>query len=212
MLRSRSAARLALLFLVPAAPLAAGEAPRSASWRVEPPAIAPPQVAPAFVERPRAMELPADVRAWFRNPDGSCVQCSIGMCGVWSNVPAAGTLLWDTPYGRAERGGAWPSRTADYARRRGIALYNVTGATTLDWLAWAGRTGRYAAFAAGTAHFQTLYGYDPAARRWSVCNNNSTARIDRYDDAAFRRLHRAGGAWCVILDAPPSPAVPEYRR
>ena len=42
---------------------------------------------------PLRMELPPDVRDWFRNPDGSCVQCSIGMCGVWCNVPAAATLL-----------------------------------------------------------------------------------------------------------------------
>jgi hypothetical protein len=38
------------------------------------------------------MELPVEVRKWFRNPDGSCVQCSIGMCGTWNNVPAATTL------------------------------------------------------------------------------------------------------------------------
>ena len=87
------------------------------------------------------METPAAVRAWYRNPDGSCVQCSIGMCGVWNNVPAASTLLWDTAYGPRVRGGSWPSRVSDYARARGIPLYNVTGETTLAWLEWAGRTG-----------------------------------------------------------------------
>ena len=77
------------------------------------------------------MELPVEVRRWYRNPDGSCVQCSIGMCGAWNNVPAATTLLWDTEYGPAVRGGSWPSRVADYCRRRGIRAYNVTGDTYL---------------------------------------------------------------------------------
>ena len=49
-----------------------------------------------------AADLPREIRTWFRNPDGSCVQCSIGMCGVDQNVPAAATLLWDTPYGSRE--------------------------------------------------------------------------------------------------------------
>ncbi|MDX1961826.1 MAG: hypothetical protein SFX18_01655 [Pirellulales bacterium] len=169
---------------------------------------------PASLAPPAAqmMQLPPAVRQWYRNPDGSCVQCSIGMCGVWSNIPAASTLLWNTPYGPAIRGGSWPSRVSDYARRRGIPLYNITGATTLDWLRWAGRTGRFAAMAAGPAHFQTLYGYDPATNSWQVCNNNSPQRIDHYSDAQFRRLHASGGPWVVILDAPASPAVPQYRR
>jgi hypothetical protein len=158
------------------------------------------------------METPAAVRAWYRNPDGSCVQCSLGMCGVWNNVPAASTLLWDTPYGPRVRGGSWPSRVSDYARTRHIALYNVTGETTLAWLEWAARTGRFAAFAAGPSHFQTLAGFDPATRRWLVCDNNSPSRFDEYSDEAFRRLHRAGGAWCVVLDTPASAALPRYPR
>ena len=158
------------------------------------------------------METPAAVRAWYRNPDGSCVQCSIGMCGVWNNTPAASTLLWDTSYGPRVRGGSWPSRVSDYARSRNIALYNVTGETTLAWLEWAGRTGRFAAFAAGPSHFQTLAGFDPATRRWLVCDNNSPTRFDEYSDEAFRRLHRAGGAWCVVLDTPASAMIPRYQR
>jgi hypothetical protein len=166
-----------------------------------------PSVVPA-----QKMETPPPVRAWYRNPDGSCVQCSLGMCGVWNNVPAASTLLWDTPYGPRVRGGSWPSRVSDYARTRGIPLYNVTGETTLAWLEWAGRTGRFAAFAAGPSHFQTLAGFDPATRRWLVCDNNSPTRLDEYSDAEFRRLHRAGGAWCVVLDTPASAALPRYER
>jgi hypothetical protein len=159
-----------------------------------------------------AMDLPKDLRAWFKNPDGSCVQCSIGMCGVDQNVPAAATLLWDTEYGPAERGGSYPSRVAEYSRRRGIRIYNVTGTHTWEWMKWAIATGRPCAIGAATAHFQTLAGYDPAAGRWYVCNNNSTSRIDEYDEAAFRRLHLASGQWCVILDYPPHPERPAYRQ
>ncbi len=132
---------------------------------------------------------------------------------VWYLVelPAASTLLWDTPYGPRERGGSWPSRVAAYSARRGIPIYNVTGETTLEWLRWSALTGRFAAFAASPAHFQTLYGYDPQQQQWLVCDNNSPTRIDRYSESAFRRLHAAGGPWCVVLNLPPSPAVPRYR-
>lgn len=163
-------------------------------------------------ELPQMMELPAEIRQWYRNPDGSCVQCSLGMCGVWNNVPAATTLLWDTQYGRAERGGSWPTRVANYSRERGIPIYNVTGRSTFDWMEWAAKTGRFAAIGAGMAHFQTLYGRDGDAGRWYVCNNNSPSRIDEYTPEQFRRLHLASGPWVVILDTPAPPAVPEYRQ
>jgi hypothetical protein len=165
-------------------------------------------------QQPRqSMELPPEIRAWYRNPDGSCVQCSIGMCGVWANVPAASTLLWRTDYGPAERGGSWPSRVADYCRERGIAAFNVTGSSTFQWMEWSARTGRFAAIGAGRNHFQTEYGrdgQDGRDGRWYVCDNNSTERIDEYSDEAFRRLHLASGPWVVILDTPSPPAVPEY--
>ena len=158
-----------------------------------------------------AVDLPVEIRQWFRNPDGSCVQCSIGMCGVDQNVPAAATLLWDTEYGSRERGGSGPSRVADYCNRRGIRAWNVVGDDTFEWMKWACATGRGAAIGAGTNHFQTLVGYDPTAGRWYVCNNNSPERIDSYDEAQFRRLHLSSGPWVVILDYPPHPARPEYR-
>lgn len=158
---------------------------------------------------PTSMDLPAEVRAWYKNPDGSCVQCSIGMCGVWQNIPQASTLLWDTPYGEKVRGGSYPSRVAAYCRERNIPAWNVTGDSTFDWMRWACKTGRFAAIGAGRAHFQTLYGYDPGSGKWYVCNNNSTHRIDEYSDAEFRRLHLASGPWVVVLkDA--APATPEY--
>ena len=163
-------------------------------------------------ERSLAVDLPPEIRQWFRNPDGSCVQCSIGMCGVDQNVPAAATLLWDTEYGSRERGGSGPSRVAQYCRERGIRAYNITGSSTWDWMKWAAMTGRGAAIGAGTAHFQTLMGYEPQSRTWYVCDNNSPTRITAYDDAAFRRLHLASGQWVVILDYPPHPARPQYIR
>lgn len=155
-----------------------------------------------------ALQLPKEVRANFRNPDGSCVQCSIGMCGVDQNDANAANLLWDTEYGPAVRGGSNPSRVRDYCERRGIRAWNITGDSTFDWMRWAARNGRGAAIGAGANHFQTLCGYD--GRTWYVCNNNSTGRIDQYNDQEFRRLHLASGPWIVILDRPPHAPLPRY--
>lgn len=154
---------------------------------------------------PQLMELEPDTRAWFRNPDGSCVQCSIGMAGVHCNCPEATTLLWDTPYGPKERGGSWPGRVANYCNSRHIEAYNVTGNTTIDWCRWAAKTGRFGAIGAGGSHFQTLYGFVPNdPKPWRVCNNNSTHKIDEYTEDGFRRLHYASGPWVVILKRPSS--------
>ena len=164
------------------------------------------------------MELPASVRAWYRNPDGSCVQCSNGMVGVWLNCPAASTLLWDSEYGKKVRGGSWPERVAAYCNARGIPGYNVTGEPTWEYMRYAARTNRFCAIGAGGNHFQTLYGLDERGTAdlnddiWYVCNNNSTHKIDRYTWKQFQDLHLASGRWCVILDLPASPAVPRYRR
>jgi hypothetical protein len=129
-----------------------------------------------------AVDLPAEIRVWYSNPDGSCVQCSIGMCGADQNVPAAATLLWSTEYGPAERGGSGPSRVAAYCEQRGIRAYNVTGQSTWDWMKWASLTGRGAAIGAGRNHFQTLIGYDVDTNTWFVCNNNSPRQIDAYSE------------------------------
>lgn len=159
-----------------------------------------------------AVDLPEEIRGWYRNPDGSCVQCSIGMCGVDQNCPQAATLLWDTQYGPKERGGSWPERVGRYAAKRGIRIWNITGRETWDWMKWACATGRGAAIGAGGNHFQTLFGHDPKSNTWWVCNNNSTRKIDEYSDDGFRRLHLASGQWVVVLDYPPHPARPEYRK
>lgn len=157
-----------------------------------------------------SMDLPREIREWFRNPDGSCVQCSGGMLGADQNVPAATTLLWDTEYGPRERGGSGVSRVANYAQKRGIPIYNITGSQTYEWMKWATRNGRGAAIGAGTRHFQTLYGHDPIKGLWYVCNNNSPQRIDVYDNAGFQRLHESSGRWIWILKAPPHPADAVY--
>ena len=158
------------------------------------------------------MDLPVGVRSWFDNPDGSCVQCSIGMSGVQSNHMQATTLLWNTPYGKAERGGSWPARVAEYCARRGIRAWNVTGSNTFEWMKWACKTGRFAAIGAGSSHFQTLYGWDPRTNTWYVCNNNSTSRVDDYTEQGFRNLHLASGRWVVVLKdpAPPAPHITEW--
>jgi hypothetical protein len=156
-------------------------------------------------------KMPPEVRAWFRNPDGSCVQCSIGMCGVWQNVPAATTLLWDTEeYGSKVRGGSYPSRVENYCDHRRIAAYNITGSNTWDWMKWAAKTGRMAAIGAGRNHFQTLVWYNPDEHIWYVCNNNTPTRIDKYSEAGFRQLHLASGQWVVILKTPAPPAIPDF--
>lgn len=150
----------------------------------------------------QSMQLEPDTRGWFRNPDGSCVQCSIGIAGVHCNDLNAATLLWDTPYGKAQRGGSWPSRVSAYCNQRGIKAWNITGwPTTKEWMIWSARTGRFCAIGAGSIHFQTLYSYDASAQKpWGVCNNNSTNRIDYYTDSQFQNLHLASGAWVVILE------------
>jgi hypothetical protein len=155
-----------------------------------------------------SMELPPEVTVWFRNPDGSCVQCSNGMVGVHNNLPAWTTLLWDTEYGSRQRGGSGPSRVANYARARGMRIYNVTGSKTFAWMDWAAKTGRFAAIGAGSNHFQTLYGRNFAAERWYVCNNNSTSKVDVYDANGFRSLHLRSGTWIVVPDEPACPPAP----
>lgn len=173
---------------------------------------------PAVVfARKDTMELPEQQRVWYRNPDGSCVQCSNGMVGCWCGIPEFACLLWDTPYGPKVRGGSDPRRVASYARRLNVPIWNVTGEGTFEWMRWAGKTGRYAAIAAAPVHFQTLYSYDDnntpnefSDDIWEVCNNNSPKKIDRYTDAQFRRLHLSSGRWCVVPDVPGQPPVPQY--
>lgn len=159
-----------------------------------------------------AVQLPREVRAWYRNPDGSCVQCSNGMIGIWVHCDPMAALLWSTEFGPAVRGGSNPDRVARYCNSRGIKVWNVTGESTFAWMAWSCRNGRGSAIGAGTKHFQTLVGHNPRSGQWAVCNNNSTNRIDVYSDAGFRRLHLASGRWCVVPDYSPGIVPPVYAR
>lgn len=165
-----------------------------------------------WTSRELSLHVPQEVLQKFRNPDGSCVQCSNGMIGTDQNVPAFAWLLWDSEYGRAVRGGSSPSRVAAYARDRNVKIWNITGRDTFEWMAWACASGRGAAIGAGRSHFQTLVGHNPETGDWYVVNNNGDQRIQKYSDDAFRRLHLASGPWCVILDYPPAPAPPELRE
>lgn len=160
----------------------------------------------------QSMQLGELARKWSYNPDGSCVQCSIAMCGVHCNDLRASTLLWDTAYGPAVRGGSWPARVASYCNQRHIKAWNVTGSTTIEWCEWAAKTRRFAAIGAGEAHFQTLWGKDFARNRWLVCNNQTPGKIDEYTDERFRQIHYASGPWVVILARPSSenPVLEEW--
>lgn len=181
----------------------------------EPSAQTPEITADTQILTLQSMQLSTNTRGWFRNPDGSCVQCSIGMAGVHCNDIKSATLLWDTEYGRAIRGGSWPGRVANYCDERGIKAWNVTGDTTIDWCRWAAKTGRFAAIGAFTQHFQTLYGFDPSRDDcWMVCNNNSTSRIDYYTEKEFRSIHYASGPWVVVLQKSSSenPVLVEWWR
>ena len=164
-------------------------------------------------------DFPPDVAAWFLNRDGSCVQCSISMCGVWQNVPAASTLLWDTEYGPRVRGGSYPSRVESYCDARKIPVYNVTGEATIDWIKWASKTGRMSAIGCYSNHFQTCLYYNPdpndlkpwkVKNNWGVSGGDNIRSYNAFTDAQFRKNHLASGRWVVILKAPPPPPLPRY--
>lgn len=163
--------------------------------------------------------FPTTESAWFVNRDGSCVQNSLGMCGLWQNTPSATYLLWDTEYGARVRGGSYPSRVEQYCDRRGIPAYNVTGETTIAWMKWASKTNRLCAIGCYPAHFQTLLHYnpDPSDKRpwkvknnWGVSGSDNVTRYNEFSEDEFRKHHYASGRWVVILKTPPPPARPKY--
>lgn len=148
-----------------------------------------------------AVDIPTDQRIRFRNPDGSCVQCSIGMVGVNMNLPAAEMLLWNSEYGPRVRGGSGPSRVRSYCNARNIPAYNVTG-NTMPWIEWALKTGRGCAIQWGGNHMVTAVGISTDGQRFAVCDNNSPHRVDWYSRSEFTHRH---SPWVVILRGP-SPA------
>lgn len=151
-----------------------------------------------------SMMLSSESVCWYYNTDGSCVQCSFGMCGVHCKDLNAACILFESPYGKAERGGGWPSRTAGYCDKRGIKAWNVTGwPTTREWAIWCTQTGRFAAIGYFGSHFQTLYAYDPKSDKpWGIMNNwaRSNAKIDWYTEDEFKRQHLNSGPWIVVLE------------
>jgi len=182
---------LLTLVLLLAAPIYASDAKPS------------PDGKPYFV-----VELPADQRQRFRNPDGSCVQCSISMCGVAQNIPSAENLLWDTPYGPKVRGGSDPDRVKQYCDARHIAAFNVAGSQAVQWIEWALRNGRPCAITWGYAHMITAVGFSgdqlDKSSYIAVCDNNSPQRIDWVPYARFvQQVNVYSGGWVVILRTPP---------
>ena len=155
---------------------------------------------------PLAVDLPEEHRVRFVNPDGSCVQCAIGMLGVHQNCPAAELLLWQSEYGRPVRGGSGPSRVRSYCNGRGIPAYNITG-ETMPWVEWSLRTGRGAAVMWGGNHMVTAVGISPDGSQVAVCDNNSPERIRWYSREQFERYHNG---WVVILRLPPPPGEPVF--
>ena len=171
------------------------------------------------------VDLPKELRDEYDNPDGSCVQCSIGMTGNDQNVLKAERLLEDYDWNgdgkisaneKKVRGGSGPSRVASYARQRGLRIYNITGRDTIDWMLWALRNGRGVAIGFETRHYQTLFGKSGDLTKkegtWYVCDNNSTHRVDAFDYETFKRKHHESGPWIVILDYPPHPKRPIYEE
>ena len=154
-----------------------------------------------------AVDIPVEQRTRFRNSDGSCVQCSIGMVGVHMNLPAAEMLLWTSEYGPRVRGGSGPSRVRAYCNDRNIPAYNITG-NTLPWIEWALKTGRGCAIQWGGNHMVTAVGISTDGRRFAVCDNNSPQRVDWYSREEFTRRHYP---WVVVLWGPaPANQPPAY--
>ena len=146
--------------------------------------------------------VPTGQRERFRNPDGSCVQCSIGMMGVDLNNASAEMLLWDSEHGPAVRGGSWPERTREYCAQRNIDAWHIEG-DTLPWIEWALRTGRSAAVTLTPAHMQWVCGMSADGQTFFVVDNNSPQRVDSWTRARFIEQHRIhGGGWAVILKGP----------
>jgi hypothetical protein len=142
-----------------------------------------------------------------RDGSGSCVQASISMCGAHHGVPAAESLLVDSPYGPAELGGSTPSRVAAYARRRNMPLYSVEGSETLSWIEWALRRGCYVGITYGMAHMITAIAVAEDGSWFEIVDNNYPAEVRRVGRDVFIREHRIhGGGWCCILQTPgPAP-------
>jgi len=147
--------------------------------------------------------VPASQRVRFRNPDGSCVQCSIAIAGVHHINANAESLLWNSDYGPAVRGGSGSERVKAYAASRGLDAWVITE-NTQAWIEWALSTNRYAALSFDYYHFQTAVGMDDDKQTFYVVDNNSPERVQKVPRADFIARH-SWGQWCVILKGPAPP-------
>lgn len=188
------------------------------AWALVIPALAPAaEATPSPDGRPWfVVSLPSAERVRFRNPDGSCVQCSLSMAGVACAIPAAENLLWDTEYGPKIRGGSGPDRVKAYCNARAIPAYNVYGASALDWCRWGLRNGHPVAITWSTNHMILACGYSgetlDAESYYAICDNNSPDKIQWIKPDVFRKWFCAfgGSGWCVILKTPPPPGAALY--
>jgi hypothetical protein len=161
------------------------------------------------------VDLPSQQRERMRNPDGSCVQCSVAMCGVACNVPAAENLLWDSEFGPKVRGGSSPQRVKAYCDARQIPAWNISGPASIDWVQWALTTGRPCAITWGTNHMIAAVGYSgetlTAASMIAVCDNNSPQRVDWIPYKTFLAKHQTlMGGWVVVLQTPTPAGLAAY--
>jgi len=152
-------------------------------------------------------EVPADIRARYRNPDGSCVYCSIGMMGAAAGNPNMASILWSSEYGPACRGGSYPDRVKGDFDSRGLDAWHVEGGNTRPWLEWCWRNGRSAAVTLTPSHMQWMCGANESRSVIYVVDNNSPRQVDEWSVGSFMRQHQAhDGGWMVIAKGPrPAP-------
>lgn len=151
--------------------------------------------------------IPAELRQTYRNYDGSCVQCALGIVGQYHDNPNMAMLLWTSEFGPAERGGSDPGRVHEYCQRRGIPVYNVSGRSSFPWVEWALKNGRNCGVTWGSNHMITAVGISPDGQQIAVVDNNSPGQVDIYSRQQFIANHTSyRGGWCVIPAGPvPTP-------
>lgn len=142
-----------------------------------------------------------------KDGSGSCVQASLSMCGAHHGIPAAESLLVDSPYGPAELGGSFPRRVEKYCQARNIAIYSIEGSETLEWIDWALARGCYVGITYGRGHMIAAVAAADDGSWFEIVDNNHPGEVRRVSRTVFVHEHRLhGGGWCVILDTPgPAP-------
>ncbi len=163
--------------------------------------------------------MPRDQFTRFRNRrgpkgQGSCVYASLAIAGAHHGVPSAEYLLEAHPeYGPPCLDGSWPERVErDFASRRvPIAIWNVEGSQTPEWIDWALERGCYVGITYGRAHMITAVGREGGD--YLIVDNNFPHEVRRVTREVFIREHRRhGGGWCVILQTagPPPWVMADY--